>query len=124
MLRRGYVEIAAQIDALALPEQPLHGDAHRKNTLKTSKGLVWTDFEDACRGPIAWDLACFVRTSGEHRETALASYGGAIEPKHLEPFFAARDLQGALWGAILSTRFADRRERAAEWMAVCRGRYG
>ena len=124
MLRRGYVEIAAQIEALALPEQPLHGDAHRKNTLKTSKGLVWTDFEDACSGPIAWDLACFVRTSGEHRETALASYGGAIEPKHLEPFFAARDLQGALWGAILSTRFADRRERAAEWMAVCRARYG
>ena len=54
----------------------------------------------------------------------LASYGDAIDPKHLEPFFAARDLQGALWGAILSTRFVDRRERAAEWMAVCRVRYG
>jgi hypothetical protein len=42
---------------------------------------------------------------------------------HLKPFFAARDLQGALWGPILSTRFADRRERAEEWMTICRARY-
>ncbi len=124
MLRRGYSAIAERIHALDLPEQPLHGDAHRKNTLKTSKGLVWTDFEDACSGPMEWDLACFVRTSGENRETALASYGEALAPEQMEPFFAARDLQGAVWGALLSTRFPDRRERAAEWMAVCRERYG
>jgi thiamine kinase-like enzyme len=124
MLRRGHAVISADIDALRLPAQPLHGDAHRKNTLKTSKGLIWTDFEDACSGPIAWDLACFIRTSGENPDTALASYGGELEAEQLEPFFAARDLQGAVWGAILSTRFADRRKRAEEWMAVCRARYG
>ncbi|QNI32162.1 phosphotransferase [Alloacidobacterium dinghuense] len=123
MLRRGYAAILVRIDALALPEQALHGDAHKKNVLKTSRGLVWTDFEDACRGPIAWDVACFVRTSGEERKNALASYDVVIEPEHLEPFFEARDLQGAVWGAILSTRFADRRARAEEWMAVCRERY-
>jgi hypothetical protein len=123
MLRRGHAEIAAGIEALHLPEQPLHGDAHKKNLLKTSKGLVWTDFEDACRGPIEWDLACFVPTSGEKREVALASYGRDIEQDRLKPFFDARDLQGAVWGAILTTRFPDRRERAAEWMAVCRSRY-
>ena len=124
MLRRGYFEIAAKIDALGLQDQPLHGDAHKKNVLKTSRGLGWTDFEDACRGPLEWDVACFVRTSGEERKTALTSYGSPIQPEHLEPFFAARDLQGALWGAILSTRFPDRRERAEEWLAVCRARYG
>ena len=124
ILRRGFFKIAAQIHELGLPKQPLHGDAHKKNLLKTSRGLVWTDFEDACRGPIEWDLACFVRTSGEDRETALASYGGAVELERLAPFFEARDLQGAIWGAILSTRFADREERAEEWMKVCRERYG
>lgn len=123
MLRRGYAEIAARIAALDLPEQPLHGDAHRKNVLKTSRGLLWTDFEDACRGPVEWDMACFVRTSGEDRETALASYGGSFDLQRLEPFFDARDLQGALWGAILMTRFEDRRERAGQWMAICRERY-
>jgi hypothetical protein len=118
MLRRGFAAITAEIEALRLPEQPLHGDAHKKNVLKTGKGLVWTDFEDACSGPIEWDLACFVRTSLEPREAALASYDSQINPYRLNPFFAARDLQGAVWGAILSTRFPDRKERAAEWMAV------
>jgi hypothetical protein len=124
LLRRGYFKIAAEIDALGLPKQPLHGDAHKKNILKTSHGLVWTDFEDACRGSIAWDVACFVRTSGEDRETALKSYGGDLNLEQLQPFIEARDLQGAVWGAILSTRFEDRKERAAEWMAICRARYG
>jgi len=124
MLRRGFAAITAEIEALGLPEQPLHGDAHKKNVLKTSNGLVWTDFEDACFGPIEWDLACFVRTSLEPREIALASYGGHVDPARLKPFFAARDLQGAAWGAILSTRFPDRKERAAEWMAIARSRYG
>jgi hypothetical protein len=124
MLRRGFAAVAAEIEALGLPEQPLHGDAHKKNVLKTGKGLVWTDFEDACYGPIEWDLACFVRTSLEPAEVALASYGSQLDLDRLKPFFAARDLQGAAWGAILATRFPDRKERAAEWMAAARSRYG
>jgi Ser/Thr protein kinase RdoA (MazF antagonist) len=124
ILRRGFALISAEIEALHLPEQPLHGDAHKKNVLKTSRGLVWTDFEDACSGPIEWDLACFVRTSLEPRDAALASYGAELDLERLNPFFAARDLQGAAWGAILSTRFPDRKERAAEWMTVARSRYG
>jgi hypothetical protein len=124
MLRRGYATIADSINSLNLPEQPLHGDAHRKNLLRTNGGLIWTDFEDACSGPVEWDIACFIRTSGENRETALASYSETTEMERLAPFLEARDLQGAVWGAILSTRFPDRRERAAEWMTVCRERYG
>lgn len=124
MLRRGFDEVASAIDSLRLPEQPIHGDAHKKNVLRTNCGLMWTDFEDACSGPVEWDVACFVRTSGEDRKTALAAYSADVDPARLEPFFEARDLQGAVWGAILSTRFADRRERAAEWMAVARERYG
>jgi len=124
MLRRGFASVAAEIEALHLPEQPLHGDAHKKNVLKTGKGLTWTDFEDACFGPIGWDLACFVRTSLEPRETALASYSSPFDLDRLQPFFAARDLQGAVWGAILATRFPDRKQRATEWMVMARSRYG
>ena len=104
MLRRGFTAVSAEIEALHLPEQPLHGDAHKKNVLRTRNGLVWTDFEDACCGPTEWDLACFVRTSLESIDVALASYGGQPDSDRLKPFFAARDL-GAAWGAILSTRF-------------------
>lgn len=123
MLRRGYARISKEIDMLSLPEQPIHGDAHRKNVLKTCRGLVWTDFEDACRGPVAWDLGCFVRTSGEDFAKALTEYGGSFDAAELQPFFDARDLQGALWGTILSTRFPGRKERAGEWMKICRERY-
>jgi hypothetical protein len=38
--------------------QPLHGDAHPGNLIATREGgLVWIDFEDACLGPVEWDLA-------------------------------------------------------------------
>jgi len=37
--------------------QPIHGDAHSGNLVATRDGLVWIDFEDACHGPVEWDLA-------------------------------------------------------------------
>lgn len=47
-------------DAIHHPQgtlQPLHGDAHTGNLAVTAAGLRWNDFEDVCRGPVAWDLA-------------------------------------------------------------------
>jgi thiamine kinase-like enzyme len=38
-------------------EAVLHGDAHPGNLLPTAQGLLWIDFEDACRGPLEWDYA-------------------------------------------------------------------
>ena len=98
ILRRGFFKIAAEIAELGLPRQPLHGDAHKKNLLKTSRGLLWTDFEDACRGPIEWDVACFVRTSGEDRETALTSYGGTVELRKPESVFRGARSTGSDMG--------------------------
>jgi hypothetical protein len=40
-------------------DQVLHGAPHFGNLLKTPAGLLWTDFETACRGPLEWDLAGF-----------------------------------------------------------------
>ena len=38
--------------------QPLHGDAHPGNLIAAREGgLVWIDLEDACLGPVEWDLA-------------------------------------------------------------------
>lgn len=36
---------------------PIHGDAHGLNLVVGRAGPVWIDFEEACRGPAAWDLA-------------------------------------------------------------------
>ncbi|MGH4019382.1 MAG: phosphotransferase family protein [Pseudonocardiaceae bacterium] len=37
--------------------RPLHGDVHPGNLIATRDGPVWIDFEEACRGPVEWDLA-------------------------------------------------------------------
>jgi hypothetical protein len=37
MLRRGFAVISGEIEALDLPEQPLHGDVHKKNLSRPAK---------------------------------------------------------------------------------------
>lgn len=61
--------------------QALHGDVHLGNLLRTSSGPIWGDFEDACVGPVEWDLASLLAstqittTSRELVETAIQTYG-------------------------------------------------
>jgi aminoglycoside phosphotransferase (APT) family kinase protein len=38
-------------------EQLLHGEPHPGNVLSTKTGLLFTDFETCCRGPVEFDLA-------------------------------------------------------------------
>jgi thiamine kinase-like enzyme len=38
-------------------DQLLHGEPHPGNLLSTSAGLLFTDFETCCRGPIEFDVA-------------------------------------------------------------------
>lgn len=40
------------------PLQPVHGDSHTGNLLRTRDGrLLWNDWEDVGLGPLEWDLA-------------------------------------------------------------------
>ncbi len=99
--------------------QPIHGDAHRKNLLKTPQGWMWTDFEDACSGPIAWDTACLVRTAPEGIEAALAAFPGAPGWDELLPYLRARELEAVIYWQVQAERFpeqvADARARLHEW---------
>jgi Ser/Thr protein kinase RdoA (MazF antagonist) len=40
--------------------RPAHGDAHLENLLPGPDDWYWTDFEDASRMPVFWDLAALV----------------------------------------------------------------
>lgn len=99
--------------------QPIHGDANRKNLLKTPKGWLWTDFEDACTGPTGWDIACLVRTAPEGMEAALASIPDAPSWEELLPFLRARELEAVVYWQLQAERFpeqkADARARLHEW---------
>ena len=77
--------IQRAVERLELPErlgvQPIHGDAHLGNVIQTSRGPIWIDLEDVCRGPREWDLACLLHRGlllGERdpgAEAALEGYG-------------------------------------------------
>jgi Phosphotransferase enzyme family len=113
VLRFALHDIRAAIDAAALPERPVHGDASRSNLLRTPAGLLWTDFEDTCAGPVEWDLACLALSAAPDGDEALGAYGRPLDDA-LEPFMEARRLQGALWTALLAVRHPELRERAEE----------
>jgi thiamine kinase-like enzyme len=110
---------SSQRTALALrdpigPVQALHGDAHKSNLLKTARGLLWTDFEDTCSGPVAWDTACFSRAAPESVQAALANYELAPSFEEQKPYLEARNLQGVLWSAVVASRFHQDRFKARQ----------
>ena len=45
------------IDQRDAAEQVLHGEPHPGNLLKTKYGLLYTDLETCCRGPVEFDVA-------------------------------------------------------------------
>jgi hypothetical protein len=74
--------------ALTWPRRPLHGDAHTGNVLITAAGPLWLDFEDACVGPVEWDLASRTLTA-EH----LDAYPDDVDAQRLELCRDLRNLQ-------------------------------
>jgi thiamine kinase-like enzyme len=107
LLRGVYERVAAVLRTPGGPVQALHGDAHTRNVLVTAEGLLWTDFEDTCCGPLAWDLACFARTAPWGAAAALASYDDAPSQEALQPYIDARFLQVTVWYAVLACRFPE-----------------
>jgi hypothetical protein len=53
-------------------------------------GPLWTDLENACRGPVEYDLACLLWRGAPGTEDAVAAYGryDAELASRLEPYLA------------------------------------
>jgi hypothetical protein len=70
--------------------RPLHGDSHFNNVLWSPDGPLWTDLENACRGPIEYDLACLLWRGAPGTAEAVLAYGSfdADLAASLEPFLA------------------------------------
>ncbi len=106
---RGDAAVARRrIEALELPVQAVHGDAHLDNAINTAAGPLWNDWEDTCLAPRALDLGCLEAAASVWNDApkpvaaALAAYG-EIDPEALSVFVAARRLQGALWSVLLDS---------------------
>ena len=87
--------------ALTWHRRPLHGDAHTGNVMLTAGGPRWIDLEDACVGPVEWDLAS--RTLGAD---VVAAYPGAIDLDRLEQCRDLRALQ--ILAALLTDDVQDK----------------
>jgi hypothetical protein len=57
LLRETHDELVPTLDRHPFSQRPLHGEPHDRNWLMTSRGVTWIDLENACVGPLEWDLA-------------------------------------------------------------------
>jgi hypothetical protein len=116
-------EAHSRLTALPLSaERPLHGDVHFGNVLWTSQGPRWTDLENACVGPVEYDLAGLAWRAMDGTDQALAAYGVHDHERlgQVTPFLA---LFLAAWTLDLAERhpwtrpFAQERvERVRAWL--------
>jgi len=111
------------------PHQPLHGDAHLGNLMNTTRGILWTDWEDTFAGPIEWDVASIIWNAqilDEDHPTvqaicdAYTSAGGTIDAQALHHSLIARAAVMTAWYPILYPNpNAERRtklQRRIEWL--------
>jgi hypothetical protein len=105
LLRSRLHEMTATVFESSLAAQAIHGDASIRNLLRTGTGLIWNDLEDACVGPVHWDVAGLVvdaRGSGASEAFVAAflrAYGG-VDLDELSEFMRAHRLYTTVWRAF------------------------
>ena len=90
----------AEVEALDLPVQAVHGDGDLNNVIQTRDGPLWNDWEDTMLAPVAWDLACLAHDRSPLAPAAQRAYGPA--PPDLAAFVAARTAQVDVWTALFA----------------------
>ncbi|GGK57129.1 phosphotransferase family protein [Ornithinimicrobium pekingense] len=131
-LRREHEEALAGIEGRGSRQVVLHGDAHRGNLLRAADGSwVWNDLEEACRGPLEWDLAVLGTTPtpqlGARALSACCALLGREVPsaEELAPWLRLRRLEGNAWAIGCAVTFPERyAEGARRFVAEVVGRPG
>jgi hypothetical protein len=122
--------LTISIDVLSShPHQVLHGDAHFGNLMNTTRGLLWTDWEDTFSGPVEWDVASIIwnaRILDEDHATvnaildAYRDAGGHIDENALQQSLIARAAVMTAWYPILYPNLNAERQaklqRRIEWL--------
>jgi Phosphotransferase enzyme family len=116
VLRQAHARLTAEPPIAA---RPLHGDVHFNNVLWTPEGPRWTDLENACVGPVEYDLAGLVWRDMDGTDEALAAYGAHDHERlrHVTPFLA---LFLAAWTLDLAERHPWTRPYAQERLELVR----
>ena len=111
------------------PHQPLHGDAHMGNLMNTTRGLLWTDWEDTFSGPVEWDVASIIwnaKLLDEDHATvkAILDAYGPVNEKALNQSLIGRAAVMTAWYPILYPNPNEERQRRLrsriEWLEQMR----
>ena len=99
------------------------------NLMNTTRGLLWTDWEDAFSGPVEWDAASIIWNAqilDQDHATAdaiLDAYreaGGQLNPRALHQSLIARAAVMTAWYPILYPNPNEERiaklQRRIEWL--------
>jgi Ser/Thr protein kinase RdoA (MazF antagonist) len=116
-LGAAFGRLTAELAAVPRAGQVLHGDAGAGNLMATGAGWIWHDFEDACTGPAAWDLAPGVASPFMDTARFLAAYGGIPDAGLLEVCRQLRRLHLTVWYSLYAERLPQCRARASELLA-------
>jgi thiamine kinase-like enzyme len=117
-LRQAHWALAPALQSGHPRIQPLHGDAHSGNLLRTADGLLWMDFEDACTGPVAWDVAILLSRKPSDSDEVLRRYPNAPSWDELLPFVRARGLEAVVYQQVLGRRFPARAKEMSDALVV------
>ena len=117
LLRSRLHEMTPTVFESALPVQAIHGDASIRNLLRTGDGFIWNDLEDACVGPVHWDVAGLISDARGHgaSESFVTDFLNAydrVELEELDDFVAAHELYSSVWRAFAMQRRAADGEAA------------
>lgn len=110
--------IVAAAKARSCSFQAVHGDAHFGNVFATTRGPLWTDWEDACVAPVEWDIATLRSRNvmfGEEADRlvpAIAAYDGAFDESLARDLVTVRNLQVIPWLAVFAERQPELAHRA------------
>lgn len=91
------------------------GSAATESTRGTrGTGWLWHDFEDACTGPVEWDLAATTASPRFDRSRILAAYEETVDDELLRVCERLRRLHLTIWYSLYAERLPACRARAAE----------
>ena len=75
ILREAHQQLSAREPLDDGDLRPVHGDVHFRNVLWSPEGPRWNDLENACLGPVEYDLAGIAWRGDEGTVEALTAYG-------------------------------------------------
>lgn len=97
--------------------QLVHGDAHKTNVAWSGDRVIWFDFEDANRRPLAWDLATLRRSWPAAGDVACRVLGVDPGDESMLWHHELREVYALLWSLLYAQRFEASRAPAAARLA-------